>query len=347
LWRNRQVNLLAARSDKESMRVRLLGATIALALATTTAGVTSAFEAAPAQASTTPILFGLIDRWEPQIAADEQQLRAGSGIVGTFLNWSTVKVGPTVNWLSWVRSRGGTPMLDLAPPSTTTLGRIAAGAEDAYLIPFAQAFAAWGHPMLLRVLPEMNGHWEPYAPGKNGQTTAQYRAAFQHIVNVFRGQGATGVKIVWNPSRIFKGSIPLKSLWPGRGYVDWVAGDFYNWRDRLHGTFTPYQLMQPTVHAIRTLTNKPFFVAELGCAPYSGKPTWVTNSLGVARSLGAKAVVWFNEQPGGKGPNWRLDSIPHPATVSTASKAVHGSNVTFAGRASLAAIDRLVTTGAF
>lgn len=329
------------------MRFRLLSAAFALAVASTTTGVTAALDAAPAHAASPPVLWGLIDHWEPQIQYDEGQLSAGSGIVGTFLNWSTTRVGPTVNWLNWVRSRGGTPMLDLSPPSTVRLSQIANGSQDGYLVPFAQAFAAWGHPMLLRVLPEMNGHWEPYSPGKYGQTTAQYVAAFRHMANVFRGQGTTGVKIVWNPSRVFKGSTSLKSLWPGRGYVDWTAGDFYNWHDSTHGSFTPYQLLQPTIHAIRTFTTRPFFVAELGCAVFSGKPTWVNNSLGVAQSLGAKAVVWFNEQPGGGGPNWRLDSSPTPSTLSTARTAVHKSNIAYPGRVSMAAIDRLISTGAF
>ena len=341
------VNYPALPADSDYMRLKLFGAALALALASAATGITAAIDAAPAEAASTPVLFGLIDHWEPQIAADERQLRAGSGIVGTFLNWSTTKVGPTVNWLNWVRSRGGTPMLDLAPPSSVRLGQIASGSQDGYLLPFAQAFAAWGHPMLLRVLPEMNGKWEPYSPGKYGQTTAQYRAAFQHMVNVFRGQGATNVKMVWNPDKVFKGATPLRSLWPGDAYVDWVAGDFYNWRDAAHGTFTPYGLLHPTIRAIRTLTSKPFFVAEIGCAPYSGKPTWVANSLKVAQQLGAKAVVWFNEQPGGRGPNWRLDSSPTPSTLSTARMAVHQSNVTYAHKASLAQIDALISNGSF
>src|SRR5579862_2497983 len=84
----------------------------------------------PAQAATHPLLYGLIDKWDPQIASDENQLNVHSGIVGTFFDWHTVKPSSGVNWFNWVRGRGGVPMLDLYPPTTDRLAGIAAGADD-------------------------------------------------------------------------------------------------------------------------------------------------------------------------------------------------------------------------
>lgn len=326
------------------MGLRLLRALCVVALAVGSG--TAALPGPPAAGANQKLAFGLTDRWEPQIASDESQLDLHSAIVGLFLNWSTAEAAPTVRWMDWVRSRRAAPMLDLVPPSTVRLANIASGSQDGHLRAFARAFAAWGHPMLLRVLPEMNGKWEPYSPGRSGQTTQQYVAAFRHIVTVFRDAGATNVKMMWNPNRVFKGSTPLTRLWPGARYVDWAGIDAYNYHDSAHGTFSPYGLLAGTVSAIRRLTAKPMMVAELGCAPFAGKPRWIARSLPTATSLGLAAVVWFDEAPG-SGPNWRLDSQPRPATVQAAKTAVHDPGVAWPGHGigSTAQIDQFVETG--
>jgi hypothetical protein len=290
----------------------------------------------------------LSDHWENDIAADETQLgftgRFHSGIVGTFLSWSSVRSSSGVNWVNWVRSRGGAPMLDLYPPSTATLGQIAAGGQDSYLHSWAQALAGWNHPMLLRLFPEMNGQWETYAPGRNGQTTAQFIAAWQHIYNLFRADGASKVMFMWNPDRYFSGeAYSYAQLWPGASYVNWVGLDGYNFADSTHGTYWPYYLLYTSKQMIRALPGaaaKPLIIAELGCAQYASKPQWLARMHADLQQLGAKASVYFNENP---GPNWRLDSSS--SALSAARSAIHAANTVYYGRVSIAAIDYLIATG--
>lgn len=323
------------------MRIRMMAVALALGLGL---GTLATSAPAPAQAaSTTPILFGLLDHWKPDIVADDDQLQIQSGIVGLFTKWQADQAqrDTVVRWFQWVRDRGGAPMIDLVPPTTTTDAAIAAGKQDTYLRAWADAMKGWGHPILFRLFPEMNTHAHSYAPGSRGQTATQFRSAWRHVVTLFRNRGATNVKWVWNPYRYFKGEISYKAIWPGASYVDWVALDGYNYVDSTHPFRWPYALFSDSVTRIRGFApNKPLFIAEIGMRQESRKATWISSVPGAMRKLGAKAVVWFNET---EGVNWRLDSSS--ASLSAARSIVHGPDLTYAGPWSLARIDQLVATG--
>jgi hypothetical protein len=259
------------------------------------------------------VLYGINDHWEPQMAADDAKYSARSGIVGTFFNWSTTKPGSILNFAAWAHGRGAVPMLDLMPPSSATLGSIAAGRQDSKLIADAKALHTWNHPFLLRLFPEMNGSWESYSPGTRHQTAHQFVAAWRHVYRLFRRHGASKVRFIWNPDkRLTHEHNSLRQLWPGKRYVNWVGLDLFNSEDSAHGRFpNPRVALASSVHVIRRFTHKPLIIPEVGVADYSGKPSWIRTALGKMSSLGFKAVVWFNEAshfPNGSPVNWRLDS---------------------------------------
>lgn len=342
--------------------MRLRSTLAALAACTMLGG--SVLAAAPAQATAPPILFGLISPWgssnQMTTPQDDGQLAIHSGIIGTFFHWERYytnqlgvpgSTGPLANWLSWAHARGAVPMPDLYPPSTVTLGQIAAGTQDKYLAPIAAAMRDWGNQnvdanglpaqVLFRLLPEMNGNWESYSPRTRGQTSAQFRAAWIHVVRVFRNAGASNVKFVWNPDRIYSGSTSIKSLWPGAGYVDWVAWDAYNWADRAHGTVTsPYTLLKNSVTTLRSFTSKPMFIAELGTAPYSGKAYFLSHMVSAMQRLGAKGLVYFDKNMEKK---WRVDTASSHLTA--AKNAVHSTSATWYSRVSFAQINHWAAYG--
>ena len=329
-------------------------------LATCAAGAvlsTTALSAAPAQASAPPVVFGLISPWSGSsqtTAHDDAQLGVHSAIIGSFFHWErqAPNTVPFTNWLSWVHNRGAVPMPDLYPPATATLSQIANGAQDKYLTPIAAAIRDWGTKnadanglpaqVLFRLLPEMNGNWESYAPRTRGQTAAQFRSAWVHVVKLFRAVGASNVKWVWNPDRIYSGSTSVKSLWPGGAYVDWVAWDAYNWADKAHGTITsPYTLLKNSVNTVRGFTSKPQMVAELGSAPFSGKSYFLSHMVSAMQNLGIKGLVYFDINQGSE--KWRVDTST--ANLSAAKKAVQASNATWYSRISFAQINHWAATG--
>jgi mannan endo-1,4-beta-mannosidase len=315
---------------------------------------TTALSAAPAQASGPPVLIGLISAWSGKIqttAHDDSQVGIHSAIIGSFFNWAQTNKDPVINWMTWIHSRNAVPMVDLAPPAAATLAQISAGSQDGYLRGWADRMRQWGQAnpdanglpstILYRLFPEMNGGWESYSPRTRGQTVAQFRAAFQHVVNVFRSRGATNVKWVWNPDRIYNGSTSVKALWPGAAYVDWVALDGYNWADQAHGTHkSPYELLHNSVTTIRGFTSKPLFIAELGCAPSAGKNYFMQHMVSAMQSLGAKALVYYDYN---KEKNWRLDTTA--ANLAYARQSLNASNATWYGRVSFAQINHWAAYG--
>ena len=328
------------------MRLRLLAA--AAALAASSAGLVTA--GTTAHAGTAPVLFGFTDSWKDQITRDGTQLNMHAGVVDHFDTWIVTSTHRTSisNYMTWIRDGGAAPMLTLQPPKSATLSAINAGKYDGALRAWAHTFAAWGHPMYIRLFPEMNQKTHSYSPGYGSNTASQFRTAWRHVVTLMRNAGAHNVAFIWCPYRVYSTATPLKSVWPGYSYVNWVAFDAYNYHDASHPFAWPYALFSPTVKAIRSLApSKPLMVAEVGATTDSEKPTWVSRSVTAARSVGAKAMVWFDENA---EHNWRLDSSS--AVLSAARTAVHSSAVTYAGRTdangvkwTVARIDQLVSTG--
>jgi hypothetical protein len=287
------------------------------------------------------VLFGLDDSWETQIATDDRQDQAKSGIVGTFVNWRESTVTPTreaqevVHYSQWARSRGAIPMIDLYPPASVTLRSIVAGSQDSTLAAYARALHTWNHPFLFRLFPEMNGNWQSYSPGLNGNTTTQFRKAFRHVVRLFRRYGAKKVKFVWNPDKeLTHPRVSLRSMWPGRKYVNWAGIDVFDREDRAHGTYpNPVVAIRKTATDIRRITRKPIMIAESGVVTSSRKPAWIRELFTGTARLGVRAVVYFNEEiadrKSGVMVNWRLNS--NNAALAATKRTLAGTAVAWPG----------------
>ena len=74
----------------------------------------------------------------------------------------------------------------------------------------------------------MNGWWRPWSEQANGNHPGEFVAAWRHVVDIFRAQGATNVTWVWCPNIVGPKS-QLTGLYPGDNYTDWVCMDGYNW----------------------------------------------------------------------------------------------------------------------
>src|SRR6185437_11221540 len=90
--------------------------------------------------------------------------------------------------------------------SAYSLANIASGLFDKYLNAFATSVVQTGLPVAIRLDQEMNGNWYPWSAGYASRnihnTPAQFRAAWQHIWNVFQAAGANQYVIwAWTPSR--------------------------------------------------------------------------------------------------------------------------------------------------
>jgi hypothetical protein len=145
---------------------------------------------------------------------------------------------------------------------TVTPGAIASGAEDAYLIGLGERIAAGDSPVYVRLMSEMNGHWNPYAAfDANGRargaahSTAAFRRAWKRSVLIVRGGDVAAIdrrlrQLGMPPVRTGRQDLPRpqvaflwvpqvagapdtranspRAYWPGGAYVDWVGTDFYS-----------------------------------------------------------------------------------------------------------------------
>jgi hypothetical protein len=217
-----------------------------------------------------------------------------------------------------IRNTGATPMLawepeDGAGPTTDqpaySLATIIAGTHDALIARWAGEMAAWGKPILLRFAPEMNGNWNPWSPGVNGNLADQYVSAWRHVHDVFTRAGATNVIWVWDPMVDFAGSTPLAELYPGDAYVDVVGMDGYNWgaSQSWSAWQTPTQIFAATVTDVRKLTTRPILLCEVASSEDGGnKAAWMNQFFAFLSATPAiDGFVWFEFN---KETDWRVES---------------------------------------
>ena len=227
--------------------------------------------------------------------------------------------------LQAVANHGSVPLITWEPwagvgsdPAWSLKAAILSGANDAYIQSWANGLAAYGKPVFLRFAHEMHNSSYPWAVGVNGNTAADYVAAWKRIHAVFTRAGASNVKWVWNPNTMgdtaASAYLPVyQALYPGDGDVDYLGLDVYNtgpnldwgaprWRSFAQALEQPYQ-------AITSLTGKPLLLPEVGCPESGGsKPAWIMDAMQnqLPRAFPrVKAFVWFDVN---KEEDWQLSS---------------------------------------
>lgn len=207
---------------------------------------------------------------------------------------------PMITWEPWDPSAG-------VNQPAFALSAILAGNYDAYIRGWAHGLAAYGQPVLLRFAHEMNGTWYPWAGGVNGNTAAQYVAAWRHVHDLFVAAGATNVRWVWSPNVAWNAASAFAPYYPGDGYVDWLGLDGYNWGGGNWQSFA--QVFGASYQSVTALSAKPLMIAETASAEAGGsKAQWITDAFGTeipAKYPRIQAVLWFNQN---KETDWRIES---------------------------------------
>lgn len=205
---------------------------------------------------------------------------------------SAIGVTPLVSWEPW-EPNGNTVQ------PLYSLKSIISGKHDTLIKNWATLIRVWGKPIMISFAPEMNGDWRPWGANVNGNKASEYPIAYKHVVDIFRAQGVTNVKWVWQANTIYMGA-SIKPFYPGDDYIDYVAVDGYNW-----DTSSPEEVFGVTFDQIKTFTSKPVFIGETGCPEYSGKAKWITDFFTMIKIRKLVGFVWFQYN---KENDWRIDS---------------------------------------
>lgn len=208
-----------------------------------------------------------------------------------------------------VRLHGAIPVLAWEPdeyPSQPSepefsLNNIASGAWDDYIRQYADEAKVWGHPFFLRFASEMNGSWVPWSEWANGNSAGQFITMWRHVHDIFTAEGATNVTWIWCPNVDNGDAIPMKELYPGDAYVDWLGMDGYNFSSSLKIPWWSFaQVFQFTYNQLLALTpsSKPIIIGETGSVEAGGsKAQWITDALTMQLPTHfprIKALIWFN-----------------------------------------------------
>jgi hypothetical protein len=225
-----------------------------------------------------------------------------------------------------VRARGELSLIAMTSGGVP-LRDIANGVYDGYFTTWAQQAKAWGHPFFLRWDWEMNGNWQPYSPGVNGNTAADFVNSWRHIYTLFSQAGASNVTWVWcpnvDPANIYT---PYGQLYPGNAYVDWTCLDGYNkgsiytppgWRSFSTNFSSSYNAL------LQIAPTKPILIAETSSEEAGGsKAAWITDTLGSQLPQyfpKIKALVWYNSRYYQSGYWWNFE-IESSSSAQTAFK---------------------------
>src|SRR5258708_16161924 len=324
-------------------------------LAATTAAVllvvsALAFSEKPAYAATLPcsVQLGMYDTntpWDPNetsIRNLDTAINRHSSIVHWFAQWGDNGAGnfsANQPWmLSNVRSytsvgvTGSTPFITWEPwgPAPYTAGNntfplqsIAAGSFDAYIDSWANGLHAYGGPVLLDFGHEMDGNWYPWGYGGNGNTAADFIAAYRHVHDPFAQAGATNVQFVWTVAIWNPAGIDPPTLYPGDAYVDWTAIDVFNWGAAGGGWASLSAGLDAThVYArLASLTAKPMMLGEWASAEATpSDPAGASKSQRILDAAQALAGT-YTRIPAVSGVNWSGTPFPPDRSPPSAAAA--------------------------
>jgi len=213
-------------------------------------------------------------------------------------------------------------------PRSGVLEPIIAGRADAELARVARQIASVGNVVLVEPAWEMNGNWDyawqGAANGGDRNAPARYGQAWRRIVDIFRREGATNVRWVFNPNvgNPLTNQATGESHWnwygnyyPGGDYVDYVGAHGFNAPKLWGGDWLSPAAMFDGASADHMLSDlakrypgKPILIGEFASDEGSGdaKARWIREAYATLRSHpNVVGAVWFNMN---KETDWRVDS---------------------------------------
>ena len=210
-------------------------------------------------------------------------------------------------------------------PDGRLIWEINSGLQDAYIDRFATEARNFAKPVYLRFGHEMNGRRMSYSAGSaGGPAASEFRAAWRHLVERFRAQGAANVKFIWSPNESDYPDVAgnhLEDYWPGQEYVDILGFDAYNWTNaeprRGDGADRSFEeIVEDPYQRISDLApSKDVWLCEFGTTE-PGKAAWIREMFASTRFPRLTGLIYFSENDQRDVQrDWRLDSSAEAAAA--------------------------------
>jgi mannan endo-1,4-beta-mannosidase len=274
--------------------------------------------ATPTPHSKTGAYIGVFQRSAPESYAGITAFTKATGVsprvVSYYSGWmESFQTG----FAAQAVKHGALPLVQI-DPTKISLAAIASGQYDDYLRTYADSVRSFDHKVILGFGHEMNGPW--YSWGWTHTRAKVFVAAWRHIVDVFRQQGASNVIWLWtvnvDPPNDNAIQNPAR-WWPGSTYVNWVGIDGYYYKPSW--TFAP--LFGPTIKIVYSLSRLPIpiLISEVG-APRADQPAKIADLFAGIRAYGLLGFVWFDAD-GNK--DWALTT---PAAIAAFRRGANAVN---------------------
>ena len=231
--------------------------------------------------------------------------RAGGkepNMVGYYSGWAEPFAA---SFAQAARSHGAIPYVQIDPTLASVAG-IASGAYDGYLQSYADSVRDFGHAVVIGFGHEMNAPW--YSWGYKHVPPATFVAAWRHIVQLFRQQGAENVTWLWTLQADQAGTGQVRDWWPGAAYVTWVGVDGYYTRPS--DTFA--SVFGRTIRQVRAFASKPVLLSETAVGPAAGQFQKIGNLFAGMQQYKTLGLVWFDLDSGSgvERQDWRIEDSP-------------------------------------
>lgn len=264
-----------------------------------------------------------------EIVSIEKSLGKNFALIGIYDAWGDNKDFFNINWAREVSRNGKIPFITWEPwkpiggydrsenmvrQQDYLLKNITAGNFDNYIRSYARSIKSFKKPVMIRFAHEMNGNW--YSWGSTFNSPEEFIAAWRHVHQIFREEGATNATWVWSPNALYvEPKVPyadkIDKFYPGDAYVDWVGFSAFNWAGRYKNNVyqEPEMLYSQTLKALEKF-NKPIMITETGSADTaspSQKARWIKSLAQYLKTHPQiKGIIWFNIED--NGINWKIDS---------------------------------------
>ncbi|SET30450.1 glycoside hydrolase family 26 protein [[Clostridium] polysaccharolyticum] len=231
--------------------------------------------------------------------------------VMAYMDWSTNFNSIKNTIMDSIYNNGSQAIITWEPWGLSNTA-ISSGQKDSYIRQMANDMKAYNKEINISLMHEANGNWYDWAIGDSKVNTNQtYIAAYRHVVDIFRQQGAKNVKFIWNVNAGNCGSgSTYTGHYPGDAYVDYIAIDGYNWgtTQSWGSTWQSFDSIFAAPYQALCAISKPIFITEFSSTEIGGnKAAWITETFNTIRTKypRIKLVSWFGEN---KETDWRINS---------------------------------------
>jgi glycosyl hydrolase family 26 len=266
-----------------------------------------------------------------RVTSLEREVGRRPAVLMWFQEWAGEPDFPVAE-AGWLFDRGIVPMVTWEPwrppavfgqiandQPSFSLTRIVDGAWDDYITRYAEQIKAFGGPVMLRPMHEMDGFWYPWsgtAQTVAGNSPVEFIKAWRHIWRIFRDVGATNVTWVWSVNHVSLPATPenqIQNYWPGKKYVDWVAFSGFNWGTASpFGVWKGFDAVERERYVELTRYGKPVAITEMGAPEQGGnKARWIVDSFHdiMGHYPDLQLVIWYDKQDTPQR-QWQIDSSP-------------------------------------